>query len=64
MDQALVIASAFAVVAATTCALGAILANAHAVLTRSQEPSPGMGCALLGLLWAFIAALLLWTIRG
>lgn len=64
MDQALVIASAFAVVAAATCALGAILAIAHAVLTRSQESSPGIGCALLGLLWAAVAALLLWTIRG
>lgn len=67
MESIVLVVAGIAVVAAILCAIGGLLAIAAYVL-RSPEAredgAPGIGCALLGLLWAGIAALLLWMIRG
>lgn len=59
----LVAGAFFGVVAAIVCSVLAVLLLIVSVRS-DDEAQPGIGCALLGLTWAGIAALLLWMARG
>lgn len=54
--QVLQLAAGAALVVAALCALVAVLVVVAATLSRDPgaDAAPGLGCALLGLLWALI----------
>jgi len=64
MERVILAGAIVATTAAIACAFAAVLAIGVAVATRAEDEYPGVGCALLGLVWAAIAALLFWMIRG
>lgn len=64
MERVILAGAAIAVACAFLCATLAVVAVIVAWASRSGDRFPGAGCALVGLCWAAIAALLMWMIRG